>query len=124
VRREGDWETWLSFFLEGVEVTGTGALTTARRLVQLFGTDSEAIRGLGGRITSNVLRVHDALRQRPVSTLNQVAERAGISFPTAAKGMAALVDLGIARELTGGRRNRIFAYGRYLDILNEGAEPL
>lgn len=124
VRREGDWEAWLSFFLEGVEITGTGALTTARRLVQLFGTDSEAIRGLGGRITSNVLRVHDALRQRPVSTLNQVAERAGISFPTAAKGMAALVDLGIARELTGGRRNRIFAYGRYLDILNEGAEPL
>lgn len=124
VRGDGDWEAWLSFFLEGVETTATGALTTARRLVELFGTDGTAIRGLGGRITANVLRVHDALRQRPVATLNQVAERAGISFPTAAKGMAALADLGIARELTGGRRNRIFAYGRYLDILNEGAEPL
>jgi len=38
--------------------------------------------------------------------------------------MDALLNLGIARELTGQRRNRVFAYQRYLDILNEGTEPL
>jgi len=36
--------------------------------------------------------------------------------------MAALVELGIARELTGKRRNRLFLYDRYLAILNEGTE--
>jgi hypothetical protein len=46
-----------------------------------------------------------------------------MSFPSAAKGMDALVRLGIARELTGQRRNRVFAYERYLSILNEGTEP-
>jgi hypothetical protein len=59
-----------------------------------------------------------------VITLNEVCRRASASFPTATKGMDALVSLGLARELTGHRRNRVFAYQRYLDILNEGTEPL
>ena len=33
-----------------------------------------------------------------------------------------LVNLGIARELTGKRRNRLFVYDRYLAVLNEGTE--
>jgi hypothetical protein len=38
--------------------------------------------------------------------------------------MTGLADLGLARELTGNRRNRVFAYDRYLAILGEGTEPL
>jgi Fic family protein len=59
-----------------------------------------------------------------VLTLNELSRRTGVSFPTAAKSMTNLVDLGIVRELTGGQRNRVFAYDRYLAILNEGTEPL
>lgn len=47
-----------------------------------------------------------------------------MSFPSAAKRMDALVRLGIAREMTGHCRNRVFAYDRYLSMLNEGTEPL
>jgi hypothetical protein len=36
--------------------------------------------------------------------------------------MDLLTSLGIARELTGRRRNRLFVYDRYLAILNEGTE--
>jgi lipoate synthase len=43
-----------------------------------------------------------------------------VSFPTAAKAVEALVNLGIVRELTGQRRNRVFAYDRYLSVLSEG----
>jgi len=70
------------------------------------------------------MRVFNAICERPVTTLNDICRRAGASFPTAAKAMDALLRLGIARELTGQRRNRVFAYQRYLDILNEGADPL
>jgi Fic family protein len=123
VRLEGDWEAWLDFFLEGVEQTATGAVETARRLVALFEEDRQRVQTLG-RITATTLRVFGALCQRPLVTLNHVSERTGLSFPSAAKGMNALVGLGIARELTGQRRNRIFAYDRYLSILSEGTEPL
>ena len=56
--------------------------------------------------------------------LQEVSRRSRLSFPTSTSGMKLLIDLGIARELTGKRRNRIFGYDRYLKILSEGTEPL
>ena len=47
-----------------------------------------------------------------------------MAFPTASKSMQTLMALGIARELTGQRRNRVFVHDGYLNILNEGSEPL
>lgn len=123
VRAEGDWEAWLDFFLEGVEHTATNAVETAKRLLALFQQDEHKVQR-SGRITSTTLRVFQVLCERPLTTLNQVCERTGLSFPAAARSMRALEDLGIAREVTGQRRNRVFAYQEYLNILNEGTEAL
>jgi Fic family protein len=123
VRSDGDWEAWIDFFLDGVEQTAAGAVQTAQRLVQLFEADSRRIQELG-RITATVLRVFGALRSRPILTLKDARHITGLSFPAASKGMDALINLHIARELTGQQRNRVFAYDRYLAVLNEGIEPL
>lgn len=123
VRMEGDWEAWLDFFLEGMESTATSAVQNARRLVALFDDDAARVQTLG-RSAAPALRAFHALRARPVTTINAVCRHAGITFPTASKGMSALVQLGIARELTGQRRNRVFLYDRYLALLSEGTEPL
>ncbi|MEZ5577513.1 MAG: Fic/DOC family N-terminal domain-containing protein, partial [Candidatus Competibacteraceae bacterium] len=123
VRGDGDWEAWVDFFLEGVEQTANGAVQTARRLVALFQQDAQRAQ-VAGRGAANVLRALDALRQRPMSSLRQLCEDTGMVFPTASKSMQALMTLGIARELTGQRRNRVFVYDGYLNILNEGSEPL
>ncbi|MBU2825243.1 Fic family protein, partial [Acidithiobacillus ferrooxidans] len=100
-----------------------GAVNTARRLVDLFQQDSHRVRAVG-RGAANFLRVLEALRQRPLNDLGQISRQAGISFPTASKAMMALVEIGIARELTGRRRNRVFVYDAYMNILNEGGEAL
>ena len=68
--------------------------------------------------------MHAVLRHRPIIALGALAESAQISFPTASKAIDALRALGLVDELTGGRRNRLFSYRRYLEILNEGMEPL
>lgn len=122
-RQEGDWEAWLDFFFEGVHTTATGAVETAHRLLDLFHRDAERIRSLG-RAAANALRVFDALRARPLATINDLAERTGIAYPTAARAVEALARLGIVREITGRSRDRVFAYDGYIAILNEGAEPL
>lgn len=123
VRSAGDWEAWVDFFLEGVETTALGAVETARRLVALFDADTRRLQQ-SGRSAANALRVLAALRQRPLLSLPQLCQLSAMTFPTANKTMARLVDAGIARELTGQRRNRVFAYDAYLAILNEGGEPL
>ncbi len=123
VRTEGDWEAWVDFFLEGVEKTAGGAVQTAQRLVELFQQDARRVQR-GGRGAANALRVLALLRERPVRNLRQIGNDAAIAFPTASKAMTTLVELGIARELTGQRRNRVFVYDAYLSILNEGGEAL
>ncbi len=123
VRAEGNWEAWLDFFLEGVENTASNAVQTAQRLLALFREDADRTQTIG-RVAASALRVFSVLRERPLVTLNQIRLHTGLTFPSATKGMNALVELGIVRELTGQRRNRVFAYDRYLSILNEGIEPV
>jgi len=121
VRREGDWEAWLAFFLDGVRETAEGAVSTAQRLAAMFQDDRRQVEPAGRRVGS-ALRVHEALKARPILSLPAICDATGLSFPAAASGMDLLADLGIARELTGKRRNRLFVYDRYLAILNEGTE--
>jgi Fic family protein len=123
VRHDGDWEVWLEFFLEGVAGTAQSAVDTAHRLLQLFKDDAKRIQDLG-RSAPNTLRVFDALRGHPLATVPALVTRTRASYPTVARALAALQQLGIVRETTGRRRERVFAYSRYIDILNEGTEPL
>lgn len=123
VRTTGDWEAWIDFFLEGVVSTASNAVDTAQRLMALFKEDAARVQN-GGRAAASAMRIYTVLCERPVMTLNELSAHTGLSFPTASKSINALMDLGIVRELTGGRRNRIFAYDHYLAILNEGTEPL
>lgn len=121
VRRNGDWEAWLAFFLEGVKQTADGAVATARRLVALFQQDQDAIRQLG-RAAGSALRVHQALKEQPIATIANICKHTGLSFPAVSAATGRLLDLELVREITGRERNRVFIYDRYLAILNEGTE--
>ena len=122
VRLTGDWESWLTFFLEGVKLTAEGAVSTAQRLSRMFQEDHNRVEAAGGRRTGSALRVHDALKAQPILSLPVVCRATRLSFQTAASAMELLVEHGIAREITGKRRDRLFVYEQYLSILNEGTE--
>ena len=119
VRHDGDWEAWIEFFLEGVEQTSNSAVSTAKQLAAVFSADRELIQKQGRRAGS-ALRVCGALTSRPILTLSGTTRRTGLSFPGASDGMKLLTELGIVRELTGNKRNRVYAYDRYLALLAEG----
>ena len=119
IRREGDWEEWLAFLLEGIRLTAAGAVDTAQRLATLFRDDRTKIESQGRRAGS-ALRVHEAIKARPILSMPEICRTTGLSFPAASSAMQLLVDTAVARELTGKRRNRLFVYDRYLGILNEG----
>ena len=121
LRRTGDWEAWIEFFLEGVTVTAENAVRVAGRLRDLFVADEDTVNGLGRRAGS-ALRVHGELKERVVVTLPEVAKVTRLDFRTVSAAMQSLVDCGIAHELTGKRRGRVFAYREYLNILNEGID--
>jgi Fic family protein len=121
VRLTGDWEAWLDFFAEAVIVTATLAEDAARRLADLADEDRRKLAGLG-RAASSTLSVHQELLERPVATSGWLVKRTGLTAHTVNRSLGHMVRLDVVRELTAKRRNRVFSYHRYLEILNRGAE--
>lgn len=123
VRERGAWEAWLEFFLDGVAETANQAFEAASRIVELFKADRERISAESVRAGS-ALRLHELLQQNPFATAATLVRATGLTTPTVNAALEELQRMGVVQEVTGRRRGRVFAYGAYLAILNEGAEPL
>ncbi len=119
IRFSDGWRSWLVFFLEGVRVTAQQAFETARRLVQLTDEDRASVGAIGRRAGSAV-QVHDVLRRRPIVSARELERLTGLTAPTVNAVIAELEKLGMLKEVTGKKRDRIYAYHRYLGVLNEG----
>ena len=121
VRLTGDWEAWLDFFAEAVIVTATQAVETAQHLLDLSNHDRDKIRGIG-RAAASTLQVHRALMEHPIATSGSLVEKTGITPATINKALRHLEQLGIVKELTAQKRNRLFSYADYIEIMNRGTE--
>lgn len=121
VRLDGDWEAWLQFFADGIRETAEDGAATARSIVELFERDRLRIQG-HRRAVGSAHRVHHALKQRPVASIPLLAEATGLSAPTVSAALRMLERLGIVRELTGKRRNRLFGYNGYVALFEEGMQ--
>ena len=119
LRQTGDWEGWIEFFLEGVQVAAADAVGAAGRLRELFVKDEDTVKGLGRRAGSALL-VLGTLKEQVFVTLPMAAKVTGLEFRTVSAAMELLEDCGIAQEVTGRSRGRVFAYRKYLNILDEG----
>jgi len=118
VRTHGEWEAWLSFYLEGVEEVADQASATAKKLVHLFERDREKIQGLG-RAAPTALRVHDLLKRRAIISPAAAQKDLKLTFPPICKALTNLQKLGIVRESTGKQTHRVYAYDSYLKTLQE-----
>ena len=121
VRLTGDWEAWLDFFAEAVIVTASQAVETAQQLLDLSNQDRERISELG-RVSASVLRVHRVLMEHPIATSGSLVTKTGITPATVNKALSHLERLGIVKELTAQRRNRLFSYANYIEIMSRGTE--
>lgn len=121
VRVEGDWEGWLDFFLDGVATIAEESLATVRELSRTVEEDRERVLHLG---TTSVaaLRLFDALPDHPIVTATSAMRLLEVSKPTAGRTIDRLVEAGVLVERSGRRRDRWYAYGRYLDSLRSGTE--
>jgi Fic family protein len=123
VRTHGAWEEWLAFFLQGTEITARSAAAAAKQILTLFAKDRDRIQKIG-RAASSALRVHEYMQKKPLVGIGTVADELKLSVPTVTGALDHLVRVGIAKEVTGKRRARVFGYTRYLKILTDGTEPL
>jgi len=124
VRTEGDWEAWIEFFIEGVKTTSGQAVKTARDILSLFESDSERIRRGSGKAHATTLMVFRAMQQRPLSSIKKIASMTGLAPNTVAASLDRLQKMNIVVELTAKRRNRLYTYRKYLQMLEQGTQPI
>jgi Fic family protein len=120
VRIHGSWEAWMEYFLEGVASTANLAFVSANRIVELLQADRERIKQQA-ESPNSTLRVHETLQSMPYLTSKRAEEATKMTQPTINKAFAQLTRLGIVSEVTGKDWRRVFAYRRYLEILNDAA---
>jgi len=123
VRMTGVWEEWLEFFLTGVAETADLAVSTAKRLLQLFRDDRERLSTLG-KVAGSALRIHEQLQKNPILSAARASESTGLSAMTCGATLQKLQSIGLVREITGGKYGRLYSYEAYLSILGEGTEPI
>ena len=111
VRTHGDWERWIRFYLVGVEAVAHQATDTTQALGRLFKDDEARVRALG-RSAGTALLTYDALRRHIIVSATRLAQDLDLSWPTVQASIDRLVSLGIAKEITGRSRSRLYAYDR------------
>ena len=117
VRAEGDWEGWVTFFLEGVEAAAADAERGIVAVASLVAADRKRLLA-SPRAGAVSLRLFELLPMMPRFTIEQVRQRLATTFPTATSAVMLMVDLGIVSELTGQKKNRSFGYQAYVQLLS------
>ena len=115
----GDSEGWLRLYVTGVGAVARQSARTALDLLALFDEDRKRVQSLG-RAAGTALLVYELLRDRVIVSIPRASRELGITWPTAKNALQRLDSLGIAREISGRRRDRIYAYRMQLDIIDRG----
>ena len=117
IRGEGDWEGWVSFFLEGVAAASAAAERGIIDVASLITADRKQLleSAKAGPVS---YRLFELLPMMPRFSVEHVRRRLETTFPTASAAVKLLEYLGIVAELTGQKKNRVYSYQAYVGLLS------
>ena len=119
VRRNGNYEQWVKFFLQAIYESAEDATATIDKLIALHNSNMVIIEKMG-RAKKTALRLFIYLEENPIIDIKKTSVALGISFKTISDSVNRLCDIGILKQSSGDQRNRTFSYTAYLDLLREG----
>jgi len=115
--KKDDVERWLKFFLEGIAITAEQAVETSRKILELREKDLQKISTLG-RSTPKASLLLNSLFHTPLVKIKGVEKIAGLKNPNALALVNKMVKLGILKEITGRKRNKVFSYQKYIELFD------
>ena len=118
IRSEGDWEAWVTFFLEGVSVAAADAEHSIIEVASLIAADRKRLLQ-SPKAGPASYRLFEMLPMMPRFTIERVRQQLDTSFPTATAAVKVLEDLGIVTEMTGQKKNRSYSYQAYVELLSK-----
>ena len=115
VHEKDDIEGWLKFFLDGIAITANQAIETNKKIIKLREEDLKKISSLG-RSAQKAILVFNYLFHTPILTIKDIENITGLKNPNALSLMNKMTNLGILKEITGKKRNKVFRYQNYVNL--------
>lgn len=119
VRKTGDYEQWVMFFLQALSDSAGDAIQTIDALTALHNQSVAKLGAFSKRQQTNLFKLFAYIETNPILDIQKTAAALGLSYNTVSKMVTILVDEGILRQTDKAGKARIYAYADYLDILRK-----
>ena len=119
VRKTGDYEQWVLFFLQALADSSSDAIDTIDKLTKLHNRNINILDDISPRQKTNVLKVFNYLEKNPIIDIQKTTNALSLSYNTVAKAVLLLADKGILRQSAKSGKTKIYSYFDYLDILRK-----
>lgn len=119
VRKTGDYEQWVLFFLQALADSSSDAIDTIDKLTKLHNNNINILDDISPRQKTNVLKVFNYLEKNPIIDIQKTTNTLSLSYNTVAKAVLLLADKGILRQSAKSGKTKIYSYFDYLDILRK-----
>ena len=119
VRKTGDYEQWVLFFLQALSDSAEDAIQTIDRLTEIHNRNAQKFDDLTKRQRTNALRLLLYLEKNPIIDIQKTASALELSYNTVAKNVAFFVDKGILQQTEKAGKAKIYAYTDYLAVLRK-----
>lgn len=119
VRKTGDYEQWVMFFLQALSDSAGDAIQTIDALTALHNQSVAKLGTFSKRQQTNLLKLFAYIETNPIIDIQKTAAALGLSYNTVSKMVTILVDEGILRQTDKAGKAKIYSYAEYLDILRK-----
>ena len=119
VRKTGDYEQWVMFFLQALSDSAGDAIQTIDALTALHNQSVAKLGEFSKRQQTNLLKLFAYIETNPIIDIQKTAAALGLSYNTVSKMVTILVDEEILRQTDKAGKAKIYSYADYLDILRK-----
>lgn len=114
VSQKGEWENWIEFFLNGIGEQAMDGVERATKLMSLWQHYRKRLQT--ARVSILAQNLVDELFKQPAMSVRTAQEVLGVSFASAQNNVMRLINLGILKEVTGRKRDRVFIAREILQL--------
>lgn len=119
VRKTGDYEQWVLFFLQALSDSAEDAIQTIDRLTEIHNRNVQKFNSMTKRQQTNAINFLIYLEKNPIIDIQKTAAALNLSYNTVAKSVALFVDNGILQQTEKSGRSKIYSYADYLAVLRK-----
>ena len=120
VRRKGNYEQWITFFLQAVMESAEDAVHTIDQLTALHDKNMTLLtEGITKRQSDTLKKLFAYLEANPIIEVTKTSQALDMAYNTIARAVAVLEEKGILAQSEKAGKTRIYSYSEYLDILRK-----